>query len=92
MSKKNISFSSYDKIRKMTFNEFNRWVTGLYIDAFQEGQKEQQREEHNISFENELPKILLSVKGLGQKRVNDILAAIESYYTEKLENKDGTET
>ena len=48
MSKKNISFSSYDKIRKMTFNEFNRWVTGLYIDAFQEGQKEQQREEHNI--------------------------------------------
>ena len=76
----------------MTFNEFNRWVTGLYIDAFREGQKEQQREEHNISFENELPKILLSIKGLGQKRVKDILAAIEAYYTEKLENKDGTET
>ncbi len=92
MGKKNLSFSSYDKIRKYSFNEFNRWVTGLYIDAFREGQNEQLKAEHNISFENELPKILLSVKGLGQKRVEAILKAINDYYEDKKENTDGIET
>lgn len=91
MGKKNLSFSSYKKIVKYTYNDFNRWVTGLYIDAFREGQHEQQREAHNISFENELPKILMSVKGLGQKRVDAILKAIDDYYKEKKENDDGIE-
>ena len=88
--RKFVSFSSYNKIRKLSFNEFNRWITNLYTIAFEEGQKEQLKVTNTISFEEELPKILLTVRGLGQKRVDTIMQAIDDYYKKKAGN-DGTE-
>lgn len=88
--RKFVSFSSYNKIRKLSFNEFNRWITNLYTIAFEDGQKEQLKVTNTISFEEELPKILLTVRGLGQKRVDTIMQAIDDYYKKKADN-DGTE-
>lgn len=72
------SFSDYKQVRKMSFNDFNRWVVALYQAAYEDGLNEQSSSDDvaAILTEDRLREILLSIKGVGEKRVEQIIDAI----------------
>ena len=61
----------------MTLNEFNRWLTfELYQTAVQEAYEIQQRDVIAEIGEEDLMEAILSVKGIGEKRAEQIIKAI----------------
>lgn len=85
---KPITFAELKRIQKMSLNEFNRWLVGLcramYQDGFKEGESE--FDDCAIITEERLMEIVLSVKGVGRKRAEQIVNALLSE-----EISDGTE-
>lgn len=82
------SFSDFKRVQKLSLNDFNRWMTTLYQTAFETGLREGESEldEAVILDEDKLLQIILSVKGVGQKRAELIVDKILSK-----ENDDGIE-
>jgi len=85
--KKAVDFSTYKKLQKLTLNEFNRWVETVYKDAFETGYNMTQKDLYNkVQIEPEdlvsaytderLMEILLSVKGIGRKRAQEVVDKI----------------
>lgn len=85
---KPISFAKFKIVQKMTLNEFNRWLMGLckamYQDGFKDGEAE--FDDCAIITEERLMEIILSVKGVGRNRAEQIVNALLSE-----EISDGTE-
>lgn len=83
------SFSDFKRVQKLSLNDFNRWMTVLYQTAFEAGLHEGESElnEAIILDEDRLLQIILSVKGVGQKRAELIVDKILSE-----ENDDGIKT
>ena len=74
---KPVSFSQFKRVRAMTLNEFNRWLTfELYQTAVQEAYEIQQRDVIAEIGEEDLMEAILSVKGIGEKRAEQIIKAI----------------
>lgn len=74
---KPVSFSQFKRVRAMTLNEFNRWLTfELYQTAVQEAYEIQQRDVIAEIGEEDLYEATLSVKGVGKKRAEQIVKAI----------------
>lgn len=73
---KAVNFANLKKIRKMTLNQFNEWLMIIYESGVQDGVD--QCEEGVISEldEDELMDILLSVKGIGEKRAREAVEKI----------------
>lgn len=69
--KKPIDFSTYQRLQKMSFNEFNRWITKLYKTAYIDGANACEIDD------SELSKILTSVKGVGEKRAKEIIQKLK---------------
>lgn len=67
-----INRKEYQNIRKMDHNQMNLYIQSIYKSGYAEGVKSVP----GIDIA-EIKKILLSVKGLGAKRVADILEAFE---------------
>ena len=67
-----INRKEYQNIRKMDHNQMNLYLQEIYKSGYAEGVKSVP----GIDIV-EIKKILLSVKGLGEKRVADILEALE---------------
>ncbi len=82
------SFSDFKRVQKLSLNDFNRWMTALYQTAFEAGLREGESEldEAVILDEAKLLQIILSVKGVGQKRAELIVDKILSE-----ENENGIE-
>lgn len=84
---KAVDFSTYKKIMKFTLNEMNRWVETIYRDGFEAGYNVTQKDLYNqITIEpkdlvsaytdERLMEILLSVKGIGRKRAQEVVDKI----------------
>lgn len=67
-----INRKEYQNIRKMDHNQMNLYLQEIYKNGYAEGVKSVP----GIDIA-EIKKVLLSVKGLGAKRVADILEALE---------------
>ena len=67
-----INRKEYQNIRKMDHNQMNLYLQEIYKNGYAEGVKSVP----GIDIA-EIQKVLLSVKGLGAKRVECIIAALE---------------
>ena len=67
-----INRKEYQNIKKMDHNQMNLYIQSIYKSGYTDGVKSVP----GIDIA-EVRKTLLSVKGLGEKRVEDILAALE---------------
>nr|DAO56919.1 MAG TPA: cAMP-activated global transcriptional regulator [Caudoviricetes sp.] len=67
-----INRKEYQNIRKMDHNQMNLYLQEIYKSGYAEGVKSVP----GIDI-TEIQKVLLSIKGLGEKRVADILEALE---------------
>nr|DAU12381.1 MAG TPA: putative DNA-3-methyladenine glycosylase 2 [Caudoviricetes sp.] len=67
-----INRKEYQNIRKMDHNQMNLYLQEIYKSGYADGVKSVP----GIDIA-EIKKVLLSIKGLGTKRVADILEALE---------------
>lgn len=51
MRMKVVSFNDYKQLKKMSYNDFCRWVEGLYRTAFEEGLHEGESELDNVDVD-----------------------------------------
>jgi len=72
---KPITFAQLKQIQKMSLNDFNRWLMELckamYSDGFKEGESE--FDDCAIVTEERLMEVLLSVKGIGRNRAEQVI-------------------
>ena len=93
-------FNEYDRCRKMSKNEFSRWLTTFFDTAFQEGYKQACSDvpdgsividpNENVVVEwsyEEFKDMLLSVKGIGENKAEAIIDKIYEYYEAKNKQK-----
>lgn len=66
-----INRKEYERIRKMDHSQVSEFVAGVYQEGYNDGKKEGK----NFT-EPEIRNAILSVKGIGEKKVNDIMQAI----------------
>lgn len=71
-----INRKEYQNIKKMDHNQMNLYIQSIYKSGYMDGFKAGTESVPGIDIA-EIKKILLSVKGLGEKRVEAILAALE---------------
>lgn len=76
--KKIADFSTYKRLRKMSFTDFNRWVTSIYMSGVQDGLKEGEKEleECSIFTPEELTTFLQTIPGIGRATAEKIVNAI----------------
>lgn len=67
----------YAHLRKMTYEQMNKWAEEFYKQAYQDGANAQPTQADEIT-EDELFKILLSVQGVGMKQAQKILSALKN--------------
>ena len=74
-----INRKQYQEIKKKDHNQMNVYLQNVYKNGFEEGVK-------SVSGIDiaEIKKVLLSVKGLGAKRVADILEALEKEFENEI--------
>lgn len=82
---KPVEFALYKKVSKLSYNDFNRWITNMYTIAFKDGADTASLPEdcEAVLSEDRLREILLSVKGIGEKRADEV---IEKILVEGIEN------
>lgn len=75
---KPLSFAELKRIQKMSFNEFNRWITALCKEIYEDGLREGESEfdDAAILSADRFMEILLSVKGIGKNRAEQVLEII----------------
>lgn len=73
----------YNRIRKMDHCQMTLWAESLYKSGYSDGQKA--AEGLTVS---EIREVLLAVKGIGEKRVEVIVAALDAALEEKSNNAD----
>ena len=75
---KPITFAQLKRIQKMSLNDFNRLLTELckamYSDGFKEGESE--FDDCAIVTEERLMEVLLSVKGIGKNRAEQVVSIL----------------
>lgn len=74
-----INRKEYQGVRKMDHNQMNLYIQSIYKSGYAEGVKSVP----GIDIA-EVRKTLLSVKGLGEKRVADILEALEKEFENEI--------
>ena len=84
--KKPLKFNDYKLLKAMSFNDMNRWLIVFYSAAYADG-KESLKDDTCLYIEPEdcevaldgqtLYEIILSVKGIGEKRADEIMAKIK---------------
>lgn len=71
-----INRKEYQGIKKKDHNQMNVYLQNIYKTAYMDGFKDGTESVPGIDIA-EIQKVLLSIKGLGEKRVEVILAALE---------------
>ena len=86
---KPITFAQLKRIQKMSLNDFNRWIESLCRTIYEDGLREGESEFDNAAIltEERLMEILLSVKGIGRNRAEQVVEIIL-----KEEASDGVKT
>ena len=71
-----INRKEYQNIKKMDHNQMNLYLQNIYKNAYMDGFKAGTESVPGIDI-SKISEILLGIKGLGVKRVADILEALE---------------
>ena len=76
--KKAVDFNTYKHLQKMSFADFNRWVTSIYMSGVQDGLKEGEKELEECSTftAEELTSFLQTIPGIGRTTAEKIVNAI----------------
>ena len=77
---KPITFAELKRIQKLSLNEFNRWITALCKEIYEDGLREGESEFDDVAIltEERLMEIMLSVKGIGKNRAEQVVELILS--------------
>lgn len=86
--RKVIDFNSYSRLRKMSFNDLNRWLVEFYANAFSDGMDKAEEGIITISADD-FRQCAESVRGVGEKRADEIIERLKEY--EKLQTERETE-
>lgn len=75
---KPITFAELKRIQKLSLNEFNRWITALCKEIYEDGLREGESEfdDAAILTADRLMEIMLSVNGIGRNRAEQVLGII----------------
>lgn len=73
----------YQNVKKMDHNQMNLYIQSIYKTAYMDGFKDGTESVPGIDIA-EIKKVLLSIKGLGAKRVADILEALEKEFENEI--------
>ena len=75
---KPITFAELKRIQKLSLNEFNRWITALCKEVYEDGLREGESEfdDAAILTADRFIEIMLSVKGIGRNRAEQVLDII----------------
>lgn len=76
---KPVSYQLFKKLCKMSLNEFNRWVGLIWAKGVRDGQDMLSEEVMVEINEDDLLGVIMSVKGIGEKRAKQVLEAILNY-------------
>ena len=91
---KPLDFNTYKRLRKMSFNDLNRWLRSFWDTAYQtgvddavdngvvkvdEGEPKIPENMTTAISNDDLFDLLLSIKGIGEKRANEILDKLEEF-------------
>lgn len=71
-----INRKEYQNVKKMDHNQMNVYLQNIYKNAYMDGFKAGTESVPGIDFEN-VEKVLLTVKGIGEKKAKDIVVALE---------------
>jgi hypothetical protein len=71
-----LSFGEFDRLKKMSLNEVNRWILSIYESAYGDGQESFAGGEMWAVPEDMLFDAVVSVKGVGSVRAQKIVEAI----------------
>jgi len=82
MRKKPIDFATFKKIQKMPLNIFNKWLIDLCNTCYDDGVNSVRIKDAVEITDSDLMTILLSVKGIGKNRAQEVMDKI-------LEEQDG---
>lgn len=84
--KKPLKFFDYKILKGMTFNELNRWLLNYYLAAYEDGFQDSQRlcsfsiepDDCEVAIDGQsLYDIISSVKGIGEKRADEIMSKLK---------------
>ena len=78
-----INRKEYQAIKKKDHNQMNVYLQNIYKNAYMDGFKAGTESVPGIDIA-EIGKVLLSIKGLGTKRVADILEALEKEFENEI--------
>ncbi len=86
---KPLDFNTFKRLKKMSFNDMNRWLKSFYETAHQNGVDEavengvvvpEPPEHCTVAIANDdLYDLLLSIKGIGETRANEIMDKMEEF-------------
>ena len=74
--KKVIDFATYKDIQKLSFKDTNRLLSAFYANAYDDARKEFVEECSATLTEDHLMEIMLSVKGIGKNRAQQVIDKI----------------
>ncbi len=74
--KKALDFPTYKKFQKLSFNDTNRLFSAFYASAYDDGKEFIKEECVAALTEDRLLEIILSVKGIGRNRAEQVVAKI----------------
>ena len=75
---KPISRKEYEKIKRMDHGTMTKYINQMYMNGYDNGKKEA-----DGLNETEIKEAVLNVKGIGEKKANDIMNAIINANKEK---------
>jgi len=74
--KKPIDFTTFKKIKSMSLNDFNRWLSDLCSTVYDDGFNYAMKDVSTEITDDRLLEILLSVKGIGKNRAKEVVSKI----------------
>ena len=77
--KKIADFNTFKRVKQMSFNNFNLWVTELYRAGFEDGLREGEEEWDECiaaMTDERMLEVFMSVRGIGPVRAQALLAAV----------------
>ena len=85
--KKPADFNTYKSLRRMSFNDFNRWIRVFYESAYNDGVEDAMKRESLIVTDalevaiedDDLFDLLMSIKGIGEKKATEIMSKMKEF-------------
>ena len=76
MKRKPIDFATFKKLQRLSLNEFNRWLYDLCNTVYEDGVNSVLSEPSVELTDERLMEILLSVKGIGRNRAEEVIRKV----------------